>query len=145
MTKTSTKLNVTVAASLLGVALAATGAYAATGALTTRDAPGQVLPAGAPVTGVDSVLRLAMQHVVPGSSESMLGFIDGTTSAGSRGESAFRIDKDSALVARIVSEANPTHVELAMESRHDTGVWGAPTEDERRALKRRNTRAHRAR
>jgi len=33
----------------------------------------------------------------------------------------------------------------AMESRHDTGVWGALSEDERRALKRRNTRAHRAR
>src|ERR1035437_8883118 len=30
---------------------------------------------GAPVTSVDSVLRLAMQHVVPGSNESMLGFI----------------------------------------------------------------------
>jgi len=43
MMKTSTKLSVTVAASMLGVALAATGAYAATGALTTRDAPGQVL------------------------------------------------------------------------------------------------------
>jgi hypothetical protein len=43
MTKTSTKLGVTVAASMLGVALAASGAYAATGALTTRDAPGQVL------------------------------------------------------------------------------------------------------
>jgi hypothetical protein len=43
MMKTSTKLSVTVAASLLGVALAASGAYAATGALATRDAPGQVL------------------------------------------------------------------------------------------------------
>jgi hypothetical protein len=35
MMKTSTKLSVTVAASKLGVALAASGAYAATGALTT--------------------------------------------------------------------------------------------------------------
>lgn len=48
MTKTSTKLGMTAAASMLGVALAASGAYAATGALTTRDAPGQVLQ----VTGV---------------------------------------------------------------------------------------------
>jgi two-component system, OmpR family, sensor kinase len=32
---------------------------------------------GAPVTSVDSVLRLGMQNVVPGSNESMLGFIDG--------------------------------------------------------------------
>ena len=43
MMKTSTRLSMTAAASMLGVALAASGAYAATGALTTRDAPGQVL------------------------------------------------------------------------------------------------------
>ena len=43
MMKTTTRLSVSAAASILGVALAATGAYAATGALTTRDAPGQVL------------------------------------------------------------------------------------------------------
>jgi hypothetical protein len=43
MTKTSTKLGMAAAASMLGVALAASGAYAATGALTTRDTPGQVL------------------------------------------------------------------------------------------------------
>jgi len=43
MMKTSSKLLVTGAASLLGVALAAGGAYAATGSLTAADAPGQVL------------------------------------------------------------------------------------------------------
>ena len=43
MMKTSTRLSVSAAASILGVALAAGGAYAATGALTTRDSPGQVL------------------------------------------------------------------------------------------------------
>jgi hypothetical protein len=43
MMKTSSKLLVTGAASMLGVALAAGGAYAATGSLTTADAPGQVL------------------------------------------------------------------------------------------------------
>lgn len=43
MTKTSTRLSATVAASMLGIALAASAAYAATGALTTRNAPGQVL------------------------------------------------------------------------------------------------------
>jgi hypothetical protein len=41
--KTSTKIIVTSAASLLGVALATGGAYAATGSLTVADAPGQVL------------------------------------------------------------------------------------------------------
>jgi hypothetical protein len=39
MMKTPSKLGVAVAASMLGVALAAGGAYAATSALTARDAP----------------------------------------------------------------------------------------------------------
>ena len=43
MMKTSTKLIVTGAASVLAVALVAGGAYAATGSLTVADAPGQVL------------------------------------------------------------------------------------------------------
>jgi hypothetical protein len=43
MMKTSTKLKVAGVASVLGVVLAASGAYAATGSLTSRDAPGQVL------------------------------------------------------------------------------------------------------
>lgn len=43
MMKTSTKLIATGAATLLGVALAAGGAHAATGALSAADAPGQVL------------------------------------------------------------------------------------------------------
>jgi hypothetical protein len=41
--KTSTKLITTAAASILGVAIAAGGAYAATGTLTATEAPGQVL------------------------------------------------------------------------------------------------------
>lgn len=43
MMNTSTKLIATGAASLLGVALAAGGAFAATGSLTAADAPGRVL------------------------------------------------------------------------------------------------------
>jgi len=43
MMKASTKLGMTAVAGLLGVALATGGAYAATGALSASDAPGQVL------------------------------------------------------------------------------------------------------
>lgn len=43
MLKTSTKLSVFGTASLLGVALFAGGAYAATGSTTAADSPGQVL------------------------------------------------------------------------------------------------------
>jgi len=57
MMKTSARLSTTVAVSMLGVALAASGAYAATGALTTRDAPGQVLQ----VSGVGP----ASDHATP--------------------------------------------------------------------------------
>jgi len=57
MTKTSTKLGMAAAASMLGLALAASGAHAATGALTTRDAPGQVLQ----VSGVGP----ASDHATP--------------------------------------------------------------------------------
>jgi hypothetical protein len=54
MTKTSTRLSVTVAVSMLGVALAAGGgAYAANGALTTRDSPGQVLQVSGVVPASD--------------------------------------------------------------------------------------------
>jgi hypothetical protein len=52
MTKTSTKLSVAAAASMLGIALAS-GAYAATGALATRDAPGQVLQVSGVVPASD--------------------------------------------------------------------------------------------
>src|SRR5450759_3395121 len=65
---------------------------------------------GAPVTTVDSVLRLSMQQVIPASNESMLGFIDGKPALVPAVNLPFRIDKDSALVARIVSEAHPTRV-----------------------------------
>ena len=41
-------------------------------------------------------------------------------------------------------EVMATCLSWAMESCHDTGVWGGLSEDERRALKRRNARAHRA-
>jgi len=64
----------------------------------------------APLTSVDAVLRVAMQQVIPASNESVLGFIDGKPALVPAATLPFRIDKDSALVARIVSEANPTLV-----------------------------------
>lgn len=75
MMKTSTKLIVTGAASVLGVALVAGGAYAATGSLTVADAPGRVLqvsgvgPASAHVSGT------ASEHANPNAK----GLFGGTT------------------------------------------------------------------
>jgi len=64
----------------------------------------------APLTSVDAVLRVAMQQVIPASNESVLGFIDGKPALVPAVNLPFRIDKDSALVARILSEADPTRV-----------------------------------
>jgi two-component system OmpR family sensor kinase len=64
----------------------------------------------APLTSVDAVLRVAMQQMIPASNESVLGFVDGKPALVPAVNLPFRIDKDSALVARIVSEANPTLV-----------------------------------
>ena len=63
-----------------------------------------------PLTSVDSVLRVAMQQVIPASNESVLGFVNGKPALIPAVNLPFRIDKDSALVARIVREANPTNV-----------------------------------
>jgi len=63
-----------------------------------------------PLASVDAVLRVAMQQLIPASNESVLGFIDKKPALVPAVNLPFRIDKDSALVARIVSEANPTQV-----------------------------------
>jgi WhiB family redox-sensing transcriptional regulator len=41
-------------------------------------------------------------------------------------------------------EVSATCLRWAMETRQDSGVWGGMSEDERRALKRRNARARRS-
>jgi len=62
------------------------------------------------VTSVDAVLRVALQQVIPAANESVLGFVDGKPALVPAVNLPFRIEKDTALVARIVREANPTHV-----------------------------------
>lgn len=63
--KTSTKLIVTAAASLLGVALAVSGASAATGSLSVANTPGHVLQ----VSGVVPVSAQATQHATSHATE----------------------------------------------------------------------------
>src|SRR5450759_2170989 len=64
----------------------------------------------APLSSVDAVLRVAMQQVIPASNESVLGLVNKKPALIPAVNLPFRIDKDSALVARIVREANPTNV-----------------------------------
>lgn len=65
MMKTSSKLLVTGAASMLGVALAAGGAYAATGSLTPADAPGQVLQVSGVGPAASHASATALAHANP--------------------------------------------------------------------------------
>jgi hypothetical protein len=65
MMKTSTKLFATGAASLLGVALAAGGAHAATGALSAADAPGQALKLGGVGPALAHASETAKTHANP--------------------------------------------------------------------------------
>jgi WhiB family transcriptional regulator, redox-sensing transcriptional regulator len=54
------------------------------------------------------------------------------------------LQAEKAKVVCLRCEVMVACLSWAMESRHDTGVWGGLSEDERHALKRRNARAHRA-
>lgn len=61
---------------------------------------------------------------------------------GNTGPALLQIEKARAVCHRC--EVIDTCLSWAMESRQDAGVWGGLSEDERRALKRRNARARRA-
>jgi two-component system OmpR family sensor kinase len=63
-----------------------------------------------PPASVDGVLREAMQQIIPTTNEGVLGFIDGAPALVPAVPMPFRIEKDSALVKRILAEANPTNV-----------------------------------
>ena len=62
MMKTSTKLGMTAVAGLLGVALAAGVAHAATGAFSAADAPGQVLKVSGVAPAADHARATALAH-----------------------------------------------------------------------------------
>lgn len=61
---------------------------------------------------------------------------------GNTGPALAQIDEAKAVCRRceVISEC----LEWALDSGQDAGVWGGLSEDERRALKRRNARAKRA-
>ena len=65
MMKPSSKLFATGAASLLGVALVAGGAHAATGALSSADSPGQVLQVSGVVPASTQASATASAHANP--------------------------------------------------------------------------------
>ncbi len=61
---------------------------------------------------------------------------------GNTGPAILQIEKARLVCHRC--EVVETCLSWALESRQDAGVWGGLSDDERRALKRRNARARRA-
>ncbi|GAB3434670.1 hypothetical protein GCM10027517_03000 [Phycicoccus ginsengisoli] len=61
---------------------------------------------------------------------------------GNTGPAILQIEEAKAVCRRC--EVIDTCLKWALESGQDAGVWGGLSEDERRALKRRNARARRA-
>ena len=61
---------------------------------------------------------------------------------GTTGLALLQIEEAKAVCRRC--QVVETCLKWAIESGQDAGVWGALSEDERRALKRRNARARRA-
>jgi WhiB family transcriptional regulator, redox-sensing transcriptional regulator len=62
-------------------------------------------------------------------------------SIGNTSPAALQIHKAKAVCGRC--QVSATCLQWAIETRQDCGVWGGMSEDERRALKRRNARARR--
>ncbi|HEU4849760.1 MAG TPA: HAMP domain-containing sensor histidine kinase [Terrimesophilobacter sp.] len=67
---------------------------------------------------VETVLRAAMQQLVPSPDESVLGLIDGSPALIPSISLPFRIDADPLLLKRITAEAHPTNV--VMGTAHST-------------------------
>ena len=61
---------------------------------------------------------------------------------GNTGPALLQIEEAKAVYRRC--PVMETWLQWALESGQDAGVWGGMSEDERRALKRRNARARRA-
>lgn len=59
---------------------------------------------------VDALLRSAMQQIIPDQNESVLGFLDRRPALVPAVSLPFHIEKDRALVRRILTEANPRDV-----------------------------------
>jgi len=77
--KTSTKLGVTAAAGLLGVALATSSAFAATGPLTAGHAPGRALQGSAVVRAMGQRVTTAMPTATSTSGTTMMPTATSTT------------------------------------------------------------------
>ena len=106
--KTSTKLIMTGAASLLGVALATGGAYAVTGSLTASDAPGQVLQ----VSGVGPASAHADANATANANANAKGVLGTTDTA--KAEATAATEAAAAASAAATTNADSTSTASAV-------------------------------
>jgi hypothetical protein len=104
--KKSTKLIMTGAASLLGVALAAGGAYATTG-LSVSDAPGQLLK----ISGIAPASAHANQNALDHANKNAKGLFgittDATTDTDTSADTSTKSDTDTSTDDTTPTEATP--------------------------------------
>ena len=103
MMKTSTRLAALGAASLLGFALAAGAAHAATGALSVADAPGQVLQ----VSGVGPSSAQASATAIANAKASAQGLSGATTARASTAPPASRATTHATAHSSVRQVARP--------------------------------------
>ena len=121
--KTSTKLIMTGAASLLGVALATGGAYAVTGSLTASDAPGQVLQ----VSGVGPASAHADANATANANANAKGVLGTTDTAKAEATAAAEA---AAATTNVDSTSTATAVAPSVASQDAATVKGSLTGEE---------------
>jgi two-component system OmpR family sensor kinase len=67
-------------------------------------------PGTDPPTSVQEFLTAAMQRVLPDTHESVVGIIDGRAALVPASDTSFRLDNDTAFIARVVKEADSSKV-----------------------------------
>lgn len=118
--KKSTKLIMTGAASILGVALAAGGAWAATGSLTVSDAPGQVLK----VDGVGPASLHASETAKLHASENAKGLFGTNTDATVEGEQEATVDDNDSDTPTAPQDASKdASTTKGSETGEDVSAW----------------------
>lgn len=125
--KTSTKLIMTGAASLLGVALATGGAYAVTGSLTASDAPGQVLQ----VSGVGPASAHADANATANANANAKGVLGTTDTAEAEATAAAEASAaGAAATTNVDSTSTATAVAPSVASQDASTVKGSLTGEE---------------
>ena len=123
--KKSTKMFMTGAATLLAVALATGGAYAATGSLTTVDAPGQVLKVSGVGPASEHASENGLEHANP-NAKGLFGWTDSPRAPKAKDDAGDKAvkdkDKDKAVKDKAAPADKPAKDTSATKKEHSSSV-----------------------